>query len=524
MESQMFERFGQVFSDKQMAMDFADLEDAGIQHQRKRAEENLYMFGNGLGQLVWGITGLVQATVSIAVSISLTVTLFTQTTGNAVLDSPLCIPALLTCIAWGGLCNARATARENDVFEAWCKGTVWFNRTFLFYGRELYMSPERAKDVRIYRQEGIADRAFAQLMQKEREDNRSILKMAAFPSIACAAIGVTQAVCCLFVVLKAYFGAFGVGSIVQYVGVLTRLSEGVRDMLFVLADNEVYCGHLQGLFDYLDIPNGKDQGALNVDRRAKCGGDGYILEFHDVSFKYPGAASYALRHVSLKLSAGKRLAVVGPNGSGKTTFIKLLCRLYDPDEGAILLNGIDIREYDYDDYMSIFSVVFQDFKLFSFSLAQNVAASTEYDASRVEACLREAGLGNRLQSMPEGIATCLYRDYDENGVEVSGGEAQKIAMARALYRRAPFIVLDEPTAALDPIAECETYTRFDAIVGDRTAVYISHRLASCRFCDAIAVFEGGRIVQQGGHEALLADVGGLYARLWHAQAQYYGEG
>lgn len=223
----------------------------------------------------------------------------------------------------------------------------------------------------------------------------------------------------------------------------------------------------------------------------------------------------------MKVRIGKRLAVVGRNGSGKTTFIKLLCRLYDPTEGEILLNGINIRKYNYLDYMSIFSVVFQDFKLFAFSLGQNVAAGVDYDKERAETCLIKAGFGERLAMMPEGTETYLYRDFCDNGVDISGGEAQKIAIARALYKDSPFIVLDEPTAALDPVAEAEIYSKFGEIVEDKTAIYISHRLSSCRFCDDILVFDEGRIVQQGSHDRLVADGGGKYYELWNAQAQYY---
>ena len=218
------------------------------------------------------------------------------------------------------------------------------------------------------------------------------------------------------------------------------------------------------------------------------------MEFRDVSFKYPNTDTYALRHVNLKFKVGEKLAVVGKNGSGKTTFIKLLCRLYDPTEGQILLNGVDIKKYDYDEYMSIFSVVFQDFNLFAFSLGQNVAAAKEYNKSKVEECLKKAGFGERLDSMPEGTETCLYKDFSERGVEISGGEAQKIALARALYKDAPFMVLDEPTAALDPVSEYEVYSKFNEIAGDKTAIYISHRLASCRFCDNILVFDNGNVV------------------------------
>ena len=212
---------------------------------------------------------------------------------------------------------------------------------------------------------------------------------------------------------------------------------------------------------------------------------------------------------------------MGENGSGKTTFIKLLCRLYDPQQGQILLNGIDIRKYNYRDYMNIFSVVFQDFRLLSQTIGANVAGSADYDRARAEKALIDAGFGERLETLPKGMDTMLYKNFDDEGVEPSGGEAQKIAIARALYKDAPFIILDEPTAALDPIAEAEIYEKFNEISGDRTAIYISHRLSSCKFCDEIAVFDKGMVIQQGKHEDLLKDPDGKYSELWNAQAQYY---
>lgn len=248
----------------------------------------------------------------------------------------------------------------------------------------------------------------------------------------------------------------------------------------------------------------------------------YTLELRDVSFRYPNTETWALRHVNMKFQVGSRLAVVGKNGSGKTTFIKLLCRLYDPTQGEILLNGIDIHKYSYRQYIDLFSVVFQDFQLLAFPLGQNVAAAVEVDKGRAARCLEMAGFGKRLAALPQGLETPLYKEFDESGVQVSGGEAQKIALARALYKDAPFVVLDEPTAALDPVAEMEVYENFDKIVGDKTAVYISHRLSSCRFCDDIAVFDHGHIVQQGSHDALV-EAPGKYQELWHAQAQYYAK-
>ena len=247
------------------------------------------------------------------------------------------------------------------------------------------------------------------------------------------------------------------------------------------------------------------------------------FEFKNVSFKYPGSDNYAVNDVNMKFEIGKRLAVVGMNGSGKTTFIKLLCRLYDPTEGEILLNGIDIRKYNYREYMDIFAVVFQDFKLLSLKLGENVASNIVYDKDKVVDCLNKAGFAERLAYLPDGLETYLYKDYQQSGIEVSGGEAQKIAIARALYKDAPFIILDEPTAALDPLAEEEIYNKFNDIAGDKTAVYISHRLSSCKFCDEIVVFHEGKVIQQGNHDQLLADESGKYHELWHAQAQYYAK-
>jgi len=217
------------------------------------------------------------------------------------------------------------------------------------------------------------------------------------------------------------------------------------------------------------------------------------------------------------------MAIVGENGSGKTTFIKLLCRLYDPQEGQILVNGVDIREYDYRQYMDLFSVVFQDFKLVSQPLGDNVAGNCQYDKDRVIKTLQDAGFGERLQKLPDGWNTILYKQFGDSGVEISGGEAQKIAIARALYRDAPFLILDEPTAALDPIAEAEIYKQLDQITDHRTTVYISHRLSSCRFCNRILVFDHGQIVQTGSHEELVRQGAGKYVALWNAQAQYYAE-
>ena len=304
----------------------------------------------------------------------------------------------------------------------------------------------------------------------------------------------------------------------QYVGAITNFSAGVTLLISTMGRIYNNTPFIRTCYEFLDLPNEMYQGSLTTEKRSDRQ---YEIEFRDVSFKYPASETWALRHVSMKFKIGSRLAVVGQNGSGKTTFIKLLCRLYDPTEGEILLNGIDIRKYNYAEYLSVFSVVFQDFQLLSFPLGQNVAAREKYDRVLAEQCLRQAGFGDRLDTMPKGLDSSLGRDFDPNGVDVSGGEAQKIAIARSLYKDAPFIILDEPTAALDPVAEQEVYERFNEIASDKTTIYISHRLSSCRFCDEIAVFDQGNVIQQGTHDWLLSDETGKYAELWNAQAQYY---
>lgn len=320
-----------------------------------------------------------------------------------------------------------------------------------------------------------------------------------------------------YVGLKAMTGVFAVGSIVKYSGGVLQFANAFSDTMDAFSQLRANSKYLRDYFRFIDLPEEHQEDAKQwqVDQQT-C-----RIEVRNVSFKYPGTDEYVLRNVSFTIDSGEKVAIVGRNGSGKTTMIKLLCRLYDPTEGEILCNGVDIREYDVDAYRALLGVVFQDFKLFSFTLGQNVATDVSFDCKKAEECLIKAGLGERLKTLEHGVDTFLYKDFDEKGVEVSGGEAQKIALARALYKETPMIILDEPTAALDPIAEAEIYAKFGEIVGSKTSIFISHRLSSCRFCDRILVFADRELVQQGTHDTLLKDSVGCYAQLWNAQAQYY---
>ena len=324
----------------------------------------------------------------------------------------------------------------------------------------------------------------------------------------------------LMVAIVALGGAVTVGSVLQLAGALSGLFSSFYEIVNAVSGLAQTARQQMSVLELLEFKDEMYKGKLPVEKRS----DGlYQVEFRNVSFKYPGTENWALKDFSLKLTVGEKLAIVGMNGSGKTTMIKLLCRLYDPQEGEILLNGVDIKKFKQDEYCRLFSVVFQDYVLFPFTLGENVTVSGEYETEKVKRCLEDADFEERFKTLKNGLDTYLYKDYDDNGVEISGGEAQKIAIARAVYKDAPFILLDEPTAALDPLAEYEIYTNFDRIAGEKTAIYISHRLSSCRFCEKIAVFHEGRLVQLGSHEELVADRSGKYYEMWSAQAQYYRE-
>ena len=513
-----------IYNDKMLRMDFCVLDEQHTHDLYSQIKQNDNWHCWGLWTMRLDFERIINAIITILSGLALSVSLFTlpvpEGSRYAFLNSPLFILAFLAIMAavifLAPLCSTKADGYWVKASE----GAKFGNRIFGFFWYSMH-TKERMLDMRMYNQQDICSQ-----WQKHSDTFSSDGPMARYAkgrmgglmALSAAISTVFTGFAYLFVCLKAWAGAFGVGSVTQYVGAVTALAKGVSDLMKTLGNLKNNGVFLRTSFEFLDLPDRMYQGSLTTEKRADRQ---YEVEFKDVSFKYPGSEDYALRHVSMKFKIGERLAVVGRNGSGKTTFIKLLCRLYDPTEGQILLNGIDIRKYKYEDYLQVFAVVFQDFQLLAFPLGQNVAATQNYDRKRAEKCLRMAGFGERLDSMPEGLDTCLYREFDEKGVEVSGGEAQKIALARALYKDAPFIVLDEPTAALDPIAEYEVYSHFDELVSDKTAIYISHRLSSCRFCDEIAVFDHGQVVQQGSHDSLLADEDGQYAKLWHAQAQYY---
>lgn len=514
-----------IYASKILNLDFCTLDDPGTGELLSRIRQTEDWAGHGLVKVYRHFERLLENFFQILGAVALSVPLFLakvpQSAGEwTVLNRPVCIVVLFFCMLGAGLGNSALDKKVFSYVNHIAEEEKFGNR-FLGWILDFGSNRKRAADIRLYEQEKAGIACFQSCHMFDTMSPQAALFKGwggLLRALSALFPGLFAGIVYFYVCLKAWAGAFGIGMVTQYIGAVTALSGGILGMLTVLMEIRANAFYLRELFLFLDIPNDMYQGSLTVEKRSD---KKYEMEFRDVSFRYPGSEAYVLRHVCVKFRVGQRLAVVGRNGSGKTTFIKLLCRLYDPTEGEILLNGINIRKYNYREYLSVFSVVFQDFQLLSLSLGQNIAAAESYDGERVRECLDRVGLTEMLRGLPRGLDTALGKDYEEGGIAVSGGQGQKIAIARSLYRDTAFMILDEPTAALDPVAEYEIYSRFHEIAGERTTIYISHRLSSCRFCDEILVFREGSIVQRGSHEELLAEKQGEYAELWNAQAQYY---
>lgn len=382
----------------------------------------------------------------------------------------------------------------------------------------LLSESEQQKDIRIFGEQQLVLHEMENLKEQEKETVKQHAKLQRRHVCAAQLVSAISGLSVyLLTGLRAYAGIISIGNVVTYTASIlkltTALSETIKRIGF-LQENALCAEDFR---NFMALDRKKYEGSLPVEKRQD---NRFSVEFEHVSFRYPNSENYVIRDLNLSFVIGEKMAIVGKNGSGKTTFIKLLCRLYDATEGSIRLNGIDIKNYNYKEYCDLFAVVFQDFRIFAFPLGENIAASAQADKARVREALAKAGLSERLEQLPEGLETFVGKEYDESGVNFSGGEKQKMAIARAIYKDAPFVIMDEPTAALDPVSECEVFAGFDRMVGDKTALYISHRLASCRFCEDILVFDEGKVVQRGSHEQLIGQ-DGLYRRLWEAQAQYY---
>lgn len=510
-----------VLWEKILNMDYVHIENPETHIAKQRMQQG---FGR-MNRVSYGMFNLVTGIITIIAGVVMILPLALRSAPEAegfmgFVGSPwglVTVVAAVTALEtlWG-LIQSKTFRFTSDAMND--RKKIQSERTSSYYIESISRNYRNGKDVRIFDERELIMREY----ERSAADavnvwDKVLRKMHAAGLLMCLPTLISKLLMYGFAVMRAISGALSVGEIIGFVMYFSRISSGIGGLSSGLGNISLDVDFLDDAFKFLDIPDEKYKGTIPTEKRDD---NEYEFEFKNVWFKYPNSEQYVLRGVNLKWRIGEKMALVGKNGCGKSTLVKLLCRLYDPSEGEITLNGIDIRKYQYEEYMALFSVVFQDSGLFSFSIAENTAADTEYDPDKVRDCIERAGLGERLSQMENGIETCLYKDFDENGVEISGGEAQKLCLARAIYKSAPFIVLDEPTASLDPISEHDIYTKFNGIVGTKTAVYISHRLSSCRFCDEITVMENGTIAERGSHDELVAR-GGVYGKLWAAQAEYY---
>jgi len=483
-----------------MEMDFEYTENPQVLTQLEKARTGVSWYSGGIAGLSGNLTSIVSSLVQLGGTLYIMLVL-----------SPWLIGVMLGVVAL----SLFLTSREQQMQVLFMKDLVGINRRFSYYFGML-KNFAFGKDIRLYdaapllleRTDRYIDQDWQVQMRRSRVANR-------FGVLVTALGGAQQVLLYGYLGLRALSGAITIGDLQMLIGAANAFAGALNGVLGQVIDLGKNAEFMRDFMVFMEYPPAKRVGTEGPPQLHH-----HLVELRNVSFRYPGSDRLALENVSLQIPAGQRIAVVGPNGAGKTTFVKLLTRLYDATEGEILLDGQDIRRFDLDEYARLFAVVFQDFKLLSVSIEDNVTLGDGRGAGRIEHALHTAGLAEKVAGLPRGAATPVYKNFDEDGIEFSGGEGQKLAIARAIHRDAPIVVLDEPTAALDPLAEYEVYHHFDRLVGKKTAIYISHRLSSCRFADRIAVFDQGRLAECGTHEELL-DRAGLYAQMWHAQAQWY---
>ena len=521
MERELISKMRQAIVEHCMTLDYEVLEKKETLEMIQKAGDSINS-GGGIGNFYYNLTAFIEYFISIITSIVVLLPLFVPTsekvsglTGflNGWYSGLILMCILIVSVVYRYLLARRMSRIGQMQFEK----NIDLNRKFAYFFNLIFRY-QKGKDIRLYHMQdkvlnGVVENA------KEIENNGQWMAKEERPYIIWKSVinYILLLSTYVYVGLKVICRLISLGNVMKYVAAITRMSDSLGSMMESYNALQIKGKYTSYYYDFLNIKNEKYEGTLPLEKRDD---NEYLLEFKDVSFHYPNQKEMVLSHVSMKFTIGEKMAIVGPNGAGKSTFIKLLCRLYDPTEGEILLNGIDIKLYDYEEYMKIFSIVFQDYQLFSFPLAENVAASIEYDSEKVKRSLIEAGFEKQLKKFKDGIYANLYQ-MKEKGIEISGGEAQKIALARALYKDAAVVILYEPTSALDPVSEFEIYKHFDEMVQGKTSIYISHRMSSCRFCNRILVFDKGKIVQQGSHEQLMSQTGELYAKLWEAQAKYY---
>lgn len=490
---------------KVMSMNYQYLEDSDVMDCYQKAD-------NACNTNREGIEGMMHVIVNFSVNLTVSLAgILIFSTLNPVIVLVMAILAAINFMIQN-YANKKAKETVWDSLATWSRKHAYMQRTTTDF--------DSAKEIRMYALRRWLLKKYQQINEtryKAQKENEKITfsSTLSYHILWAAAQIFLYAWLIQSIILK----RLTIGEFTLYLTSATTLFESLKRVLAEI--NNLFARSLEvdDFRSFFSIQDGKaDQGEQVPDMKE------YSFIFHDVSFKYPKSEKYALKRLNLTIEAGERLAVVGLNGAGKSTMIKLLLRLYEPTEGEILLNGVNIKKYNKQSYYRLFAPVFQDFSVFAFPMNENVSMKSPEKTNKecAENALINAGLGEKIRELPKGSDTELLKIIYEDGIDLSGGEKQKLALARALYKNAPVVVLDEPTAALDALAESQLYQDFDKLIGKKTAVYISHRLSSTQFCNKVAMFQDGELKEYGTHKSLL-ELNGIYANLFHIQAQYYIE-
>lgn len=491
---------------KAMKIDFEHLENPDVMDCHQKAQNACNSNNSGVEGMMRESTRFLE---------SLTTVLF----GIGILSTMnLWIVLLMLVIA---VANFLIVNRTNKItkMRVWDPLATWWRKRW--YMQHITTNFEAAKDIRMFGLRGWLKEKYQELNKIRYGAQKVNATIWFWTSVAGNVFWcLSQILVYAWLVRSMIKGELTIGNFTLYLASAGTFFEYISSLLNGAANILAKNREVDDFRSFLDF----DGGDRKKDGKELPKAESYEFIFDNVSFKYPKAERYALKNLNLTLVAGERLAVVGLNGAGKSTMIKLLLRLYEPTEGRILLNGVDVREYDKGSYYEAFAPVFQQVELFAFPMDENVSMKEpeRTDGVKAKECLEAAGLTEKIASLPNGTKTELLKIVYDDGVDLSGGEKQKLALARALYKDAPVVVLDEPTAALDALAEAKLYEDFDRLIGKKTAVYISHRLSSTQFCSHVAMFADGAMVEYGTHEELMGR-GGAYAEMFRIQAQYYIE-
>jgi ATP-binding cassette subfamily B protein/ATP-binding cassette subfamily C protein len=500
--SKLFKAFQMDMAEKLLDADLDDLESNAFKERSERAKKYIFADGYGFGYIFESALEVIQLCVT-ALSYIFIILNF----------SPLLVLINLVFTIISFKVGANIKKREKQDQDARIKherGTTYYTN---IASDHTYL-----KDIRIFSYKPSLLRKMAYHYDANTKFYAKINRRHAFSemlsnSFYAIQLGIGYA----FIIALLISKSITVGDFTLYVSALTMYASLMGRILEKAVYVRSYDMYFNDFKDYMNIENMKGRSDVKVDRAEPVS-----IEFKNVSFRYAGSETHALKNVNIKISDGDRIAIVGENGGGKTTFIKLLMRLYDPTEGQILVNGVDIREYSYEDYIGIFSAVFQDYSLFATTIGENITMDDQVKVDeKFAAELSEIGLLTKaILSYSKHFDTSVYKIFDDQGIEPSGGEGQQIAIARSLHKEAKINILDEPTAALDPKIEYEIYQKYDAITRKNLSFFVSHRLGSCKFANRILVFSGGQIIEDGSHSELLRK-NGAYSELYNYQASMY---